>query len=70
MSMSLLQDLAGHQIGRPADEAVDDELLAVRGGDGAAGRPEIDPDAQHATLFFSCHWIVSFLICSANACYP
>ena len=42
---------------RPADEAVDHEALAVRRGDGAARRAEVDPDVEdlsHSVQFPFC----------------
>ena len=41
-----LEDLLRHHVHRPADEAVDDEALAVRRGDRAPRGAEVDPDVE------------------------
>ena len=41
-----LEHFLRHHVGRPADETVDDEALAVGGGDRAARRAEVDPDVE------------------------
>ncbi len=41
-----LENLPGDHVGRPSDEALDDETLAVRRGDRAARRAEVDADMK------------------------
>src|SRR5438477_3597077 len=50
------ENLLRHHVGRPSDEAVDDEALAVRRGDRAARCAEVDADVEdfsHSLPFYS-----------------
>src|SRR5262249_28719776 len=46
----LLHEAPGHHVDRPADIALDHVPAAVRGGDRAAGRAEIDADVEDIGL--------------------